>query len=64
MSNRVMCEGEDHQIWCFKNDVSHEDLDDVLKKASEDYPCAMIWPEVEQVFVFDDDDYEEDDGEW
>ena len=45
MRYRVMVIGEDHTEFCYKDEISDEELPGVIKEAEEDYPCGTVYEE-------------------
>lgn len=42
MNYRIMCEGEEHSLWCEKNNLHERDIDKEVETARERFPCATI----------------------
>lgn len=53
---RVMVTGEDGVLFCTKNNVKETELDDEFDHAQENYPYGRVFIELENEFVFFDDD--------
>ena len=45
---RIMVEGEDHTLFCYRNDVPEYQLTSTMDEAEEDYPCGQVWSEVQR----------------
>ena len=44
---RIMVEGEDHSIFCYKSNVAERTLQSNVEKAQDVYPCGKVWTENE-----------------
>ena len=52
---RIMCRGEDHTLWCQKNNVCETELDETIEYVKNLYPYAKIWIEEELQYIPDHD---------